>query len=57
MNGELTDDQREEVKDGVEVEGEAVLENRTTEEDVEEAAAEDEESIEAEVCGSIPQED
>ncbi|XP_021458648.2 soluble lamin-associated protein of 75 kDa isoform X1 [Oncorhynchus mykiss] len=48
MNGELTDGQREEVKDGVEVEGEAVLENRTTEEDVEEAAAEEEESIEAE---------
>lgn len=53
MNGELTDDQREEVKDGVE--GEAVLENRTTEEDVE--MEEEEESIEAEVCGSIPQED
>ncbi|XP_020313993.1 soluble lamin-associated protein of 75 kDa isoform X3 [Oncorhynchus kisutch] len=48
MNGELTDGQREEVKDGVEVEGEAVLENRTTEEDVEEAAAKEEESIEAE---------
>ncbi|KAK6315573.1 hypothetical protein J4Q44_G00130970 [Coregonus suidteri] len=59
MNGELTDDQREEVKDGVEEEekeegGEAVLENRTTEEDVEmkddeeEEAAKEEESIEAE---------
>uniref|UniRef100_A0A8C8CMA2 Soluble lamin-associated protein of 75 kDa-like n=1 Tax=Oncorhynchus tshawytscha TaxID=74940 RepID=A0A8C8CMA2_ONCTS len=46
LNGELTDGQREEVKDGVE--GEAVLENRTTEEDVEEAAAKEEESIEAE---------
>ncbi|XP_029564579.1 soluble lamin-associated protein of 75 kDa isoform X2 [Salmo trutta] len=47
-NGELTDDQREEVKDGVE--GEAVLENRTTEEDVEmeEEAAKEEESFEAE---------
>ncbi|XP_071206101.1 soluble lamin-associated protein of 75 kDa-like isoform X3 [Salvelinus alpinus] len=44
MNGELTDGQREEE------EGEAVLENRTTEEDVEieEAAAKEEESIEAE---------
>uniref|UniRef100_A0A4W5P871 Soluble lamin-associated protein of 75 kDa-like n=1 Tax=Hucho hucho TaxID=62062 RepID=A0A4W5P871_9TELE len=54
MNGELTD-QREEVKDGVEEEekeeGEAVLENRTTEEDVEmkeEEAAKEEESIEGE---------
>ncbi|XP_055730946.1 soluble lamin-associated protein of 75 kDa-like isoform X2 [Salvelinus fontinalis] len=44
MNGELTDGQREEE------EGEAVLENRTTEEDVEieAAAAKEEESIEAE---------